>query len=125
MSLKEVLEQHKMHKVMNTYLQGLSNEMVEDYSLLYCSDFTRAKESQKSAQILFKLIDDTKKSNNVKAFVELKNVVDTYGKWKRVTNCGVTANAPSKICLALPKAVQSKLISMYNASRHSSTEITR
>ena len=127
MSLKEALEQHKMHKEMNVYLQGLSNELVEDYSLLYSSDFTKAKDSQKSAKILFNLIKETKKSNNLKAYAELKSVVDTYGKWKRVTNCGVTSNAQSKICLSLPKAVQSKLEAMYKTqkSKHSSNDATR
>ena len=119
MSIKEVLNKHKMHKEMNVYLQGLSNELVEDYSMLYSSDFTKAKDSQKYAKILFYLIEESKKSNNTKAYAELKNIVDSYGKWKRVTNCGQSANAPAKICLSLPTTVQAKLETIYRSKKSS------
>lgn len=128
MSIKEVLAQHKMHKEMNSYMQALSFEVTEDYSMLYYADMTKAQDSQKYAKILLDLINESKKSNNTKAYAELKAVVDTYGKWKHISAYGQQANAPSKICLSLPKAIQSKLDAMYNAQkrvRSATSELTR
>ncbi|MBQ7885245.1 MAG: hypothetical protein IJ318_04055 [Clostridia bacterium] len=111
MGLMGTLEQRKLHREMIEYMRALSLEVTEDYSMLYYPDSDMAKSSQRYAGILLELIKSTEETNNAKAFMQIKAIIEAYGKRQQIRN--VRTSTQSKICLRLPKHIQEKLDSMY------------